>query len=178
MDELYSILLSWAVTLSGYPAPAEAPQVVRVPHSFFVENACAGHECQVWGWYAGGKMLYVDSRLDPANNLLGASVVVHEMTHYLQAQAGKLERRTAAASAGATKAMFVDCELTIDLEREAYAVQQAYLISYGVYQPIGVSMHSVGCGEESARERLAHNGGERDKDSNDSAPSYRAAHQR
>jgi hypothetical protein len=31
------------------------------------------------------------------------------------------------------------------MEREAYGVQQAYLVRYGVYRPIGISMHNVGC---------------------------------
>jgi hypothetical protein len=153
MDELMSALLSWAVMLSGYPAPAEAPRVARVSHAFFVENACAGRECKVWGWYAGGNVLYIDSRLDPANDLLASSVIVHEMTHYLQAKAGKLQHRGAAALADSAQ-VTLDCKLTIDLEHEAYAVQQAYLVRYGVYRPIGVSMHAVGCGEEAARSHL------------------------
>jgi hypothetical protein len=154
MDELFSALLGWAVVLSGYPAPVEVPRVERVPHAFFVENACGGRECKVWGWYAGGNVLYIDSRLNPADDLLASSVIVHEMTHYLQAQAGKLEHRATAALGGSATATSVNCELTIELEREAYAVQQAYLVRYGVYRPIGVSMHAVGCGEDAARAQL------------------------
>lgn len=154
MDELFSALLGWAVVLSGYPAPDEAPQVVRVSHAFFVKDACGGRECKVWGWYAGGDVLYIDSRFDPASDLLASSVIVHEMTHYLQAKAGRLEHRASAALSGSARATSVNCELTIDLEREAYAVQQAYLVRYGVYRPIGVSMHAVGCGEEAARAKL------------------------
>lgn len=154
MDELFSALMGWAVMLSGYPAPAEMPRVARVPHEFFVRNACGGRECKVWGWYAGGDTLYVDERLDPANDLLASSVVVHEMTHYLQARAGKLEGRAAAAM-GPGGSRLVDCRMTIDLEREAYGVQQAYLVRYGTYRPVGISMHSVGCGAEDARARLS-----------------------
>ena len=29
----------------------------------------------------------------------------------------------------------------------AYGVQREYLLRYGVYQPVGVSMHNVGCQE-------------------------------
>jgi len=158
MDELFSALLSWAVVLSGYPAPPEVPRVESVSHAFFVENACGGLECKVWGWYAGGDMLYIDSRLDPVNDLLASSVIVHEMVHYLQAKAGKLEHRATAALAESAKATSINCELTIDLEREAYAVQQAFLVRYGVYRPIGVSMHAVGCGEEAARAQLKRHG--------------------
>ncbi len=32
------ILLSWAVQLSDYPAPAHAPRLHFEPHSFFVEE--------------------------------------------------------------------------------------------------------------------------------------------
>jgi hypothetical protein len=127
-----------------------------------------GRECKVWGWYAGGDALFIDSRLDPANDLLASSVIVHEMTHYLQAKAGKLDHRATAALAGSVKATSVNCELTIDLEREAYAVQQAYLVRYGVYRPIGVSMHAVGCGEEAAFARLKRQG-DPEADMSDSA---------
>jgi hypothetical protein len=158
VDELFSALLSWAVVLSGYPTPEELPRVARVSHAFFVGNACGGRECKVWGWYAGGDVLYIDSRLNPASDLLASSVIVHEMTHYLQAKAGKLEHRASAALADSGTATFVNCELTIELEREAYAVQQAYLVRYGVYRPVGVSMHAVGCGDEVARAHLKGHG--------------------
>jgi len=34
----------------------------------------------------------------------------------------------------------------IELEREAYGVQNSYIVSYGRYLPIGVPMHYAGCG--------------------------------
>jgi hypothetical protein len=55
-DDLLAVLLSWAVTLSGYPAPSQPPEVVKVPHAFFVECLWR-QECKVYGWYAGGKNL-------------------------------------------------------------------------------------------------------------------------
>jgi hypothetical protein len=68
---------------------------------------------------------------DP-RSLLAASIIVHEFTHYLQA----VKRGFAAYL----------CEDSIELEREAYGVQSAYLVSYGRYSPVGVSMHNAGCG--------------------------------
>lgn len=141
MDELFAVLLSWAVTLSGYPAPAQPPEVVKVPHSFFVENACAGQECKVYGWYAGGRELYVDERMDAKNNLLAASVVVHEMVHYLQG----ISRNGGVPSKGAAFGERNVCSDAIDMEREAYGAQREFLLRYGVYQPVGVSMLRVGC---------------------------------
>ena len=90
------------------------------------------------GWFPPGQTIYLDERLDPAENLLASSVVVHEMVHYLQHRAEARE-------------LALDCPSTIALERQAYGVQREYLLRYGVYQPVGVSMHSVGCEEASTR---------------------------
>ena len=76
--------------------------------------------------------IFLDERLDPQDSLYAASVVVHEMVHYLQYRA-RGEKG------------FIDCESTVQLEREAYQAQRDFLLRYGVYQPVGVSMHRVGC---------------------------------
>jgi hypothetical protein len=130
--ELRAALLSWAVVLSGLPTPARAPRVQRMPHEFFVRNACGSHECKVLGWFPPGETIYLDQRLDPENNLLAASIVVHEMVHFLQFQAA----RTAAD---------FSCVQSIELERQAYGVQREFITRYGVYRPVGASMHHVGC---------------------------------
>ena len=132
MNELFAILMSWAVLLSGHPAPANMPEMVRVSHAYLVKAACHGQECKVMGWFPPGDTIYLDERLDPDESLYAASVVVHEMVHYLQYQAR--------GGRG-----FSDCESTIQLEREAYQAQRDFLLRYGVYQPVGVSLHHVGC---------------------------------
>lgn len=38
MDELYAILMSWAVTLSGYQLPAFPAEVVMVPHAYLIDS--------------------------------------------------------------------------------------------------------------------------------------------
>jgi len=134
MNELYAILMSWAATLSGLPLPAQMPTIFQVPHSYLVEAACSGRECKVMGWFPPGNTIYLDSRLNPRDNLLASSIVVHEMVHYLQHQV-------------VAKDLPFDCVSTIALERQAYGVQREYLLRYGVYQPVGVSMHNVGCEE-------------------------------
>lgn len=141
MDSLYAALFSWAISLSGLPVPAEPPMVVKVAHEFFVENACGGRECRVYGWYAGGREVYVDQRLDPRDGILAASVVVHEMVHYLQAAA----RNGGLPAGGAAFGEMPDCNLAIDMELEAYRVQREYIMRHGVYQPVGLSMMRVGC---------------------------------
>jgi hypothetical protein len=138
--ETYAGLLGWAVKLSGYPEPASPPVVEFVPQEFFNEHACGGTRCRVWGWYpnTGKKVVYVHDAArelikdgsDP-KSLLAASIVVHEFTHYLQA----VNRGFAP----------YECTEAVKLEHEAYSVQNAYLVAYGSYMQVGLSMHTVRC---------------------------------
>lgn len=138
--ELYAGLLSWAVKLSGYPRPATVPTIEFVPQEFFNENVCHRRECHVWGWYpnTGQDVIYVHEAVreliadgSDQRSLLAASIIVHEFTHYLQAaKRGFAPYR---------------CEESIELEREAYGVQNAYIASYGRYLQVGISMHNAGC---------------------------------
>jgi hypothetical protein len=140
-EELYAGLLSWAVMLSEYPWPTTTPTVEFVPQEFFNENACHHRECRVWGWYpnTGHDVVYVHEAVrelmadgSDQRSLLAASIIVHEFTHYLQAA-----KRGFAA---------YRCEEAVELEREAYGVQNAYIASYGRYSQVGISMHNARCG--------------------------------
>jgi hypothetical protein len=139
--DLYVTLLSWAVTLSGFPAPAEPPEVVTVPHAFFVEHACNQRECKVLGWYAGGRNIYVDETLDPETSLFASSIVVHEMVHYLQG----VERGDDELKAGVAFNVAPSCQQLVHWEFQAYAVQREYILRYGTYLPVGISMLDVHC---------------------------------
>jgi hypothetical protein len=141
MTDLYASLFSWAITLSGYPAPAEPPTVVLQPHAYFVEHACHDQECKVLGWYAGGKNVYVDETLDVEGSLFASSIVVHEMVHYLQGVA----RGDDALKGGAAFTVTPSCEQSVSWEREAYAVQREYIMRYGAYLPVGTAMMDVHC---------------------------------
>lgn len=147
-DDIYVALLGWAVKLSGYPQPALAPKVKFVPQEFFNKNACRRKECHVWGWYpnTGENVVYVHEAVraliaDSSNeaSIFAASIIVHEFTHYLQA-----------ANRGFAQ---YRCEEALQLEREAYGVQSAYIVGYGRYFQVGVSMHTTSC-EGSASEHI------------------------
>lgn len=138
--EVASGLMSWAVKLSSYPAPAHMPTIEFVSQDFFEKNACDGRHCKVWGWYpnTGRDVVYVHERMRPVltdgsdpKSLLAASIVLHEFVHYLQA----VNRNFAPYR----------CEEALDLEREAYRLQNAYILSYGRYMPVGMSMHGANC---------------------------------
>ncbi len=72
----------------------------------------------------------IEDGSDP-RSLLAASIIVHEFTHFLQS-----------ANRGFAR---YSCEEALELEHEAYKVQNAYIVAYGRYIPVGVSMHNAGC---------------------------------
>lgn len=131
MGELVSVLMSWAVQLSGYPAPAQLPEVVPVEHQWLIEQACAGKPCNVSGWLPPGERIYLDKRLDPVESTMDSSVLVHELVHYLQRESHRFGD---------------DCTAAVDMEKEAYAVQRSYLAAYGRHAPMFIALHGLACG--------------------------------
>jgi len=126
------------------------PKVQFVSQEFFNEHSCHRKQCHVWGWYPndGQDVVYVHeavrgliSDASDDKSLFAASIIVHEFTHYLQA-----------AHRGFAP---YECDEALKLEREAYSVQSAFIVNYGRYFQVGVSMHNAGC-EGSASETTAH----------------------
>ena len=112
--KLLAVLLSWTVSLSNYPHPGDAPEIVYKPHQFFVDTACAGFEkCKAVAWYNNEKTIFLDDRIKGNTDANTRSVVVHELAHYLQDLSGKYTD--------------MDCNLHAKREREAYSIQRQYL---------------------------------------------------
>ncbi|HYA20765.1 MAG TPA: hypothetical protein VEG25_09000 [Burkholderiales bacterium] len=133
MNELFSALLSWAVVLSGYPAPSVPPEVVFASHQQLTKMACGGAECQVIGFHPpGSKQVYIDDRLHPETSTFAASIVVHEFVHYLQQAGGKF-------------ALNYSCSDALEMEREAYDVQSRFLVAHGIYRVVGSAMYDANC---------------------------------
>lgn len=114
LTEILAILLSWASHLSGYPMPTDSPDVRFEEHAFFVENVCGGVECNVVGWYNDADTVYIDEQYRNVEGEFATSLVVHEFTHYLQHKSGAFESQS--------------CDHSIAREREAYYVQNRYII--------------------------------------------------
>ena len=113
-SELLVILLSWASHLSSYSYPEVAPDYEFKPHSFFVKHACLGNpNCKAGAWYNDNGIIYIDDRLENWEDPMVRSVIVHELTHYLQDLSGKYNERS--------------CEEHLRREREAYAIQRIYI---------------------------------------------------
>ncbi|MBU3694187.1 MAG: hypothetical protein FGM40_05075 [Rhodocyclaceae bacterium] len=131
LAELVSVLMSWAVQLSGYPAPAHLPEVELVKHQWLIEQACGGQACKIQGWLPPGDRIYLDEGLDPVASTMDSSVLLHELVHYLQRESGRFGD---------------DCSAAIDKEREAYATQRSFLAAYGQHAPMFIVMHGLACG--------------------------------
>ena len=121
MANLNDVLLSWAVTLSGYPAPGVAPVVEQVSHAELVTRVCAGQEpCNALATLLPDEdKILVDDRLRIANDTESQSILVHEFVHYLQQRAGKMRNKA------------MSCEERVALEREAYVVQSQFAAEHG-----------------------------------------------
>jgi len=135
MNELFTALLSWAVVLSGYPAPAVPPEVAFVSHQQLTKMACNGTECKVVGFHPpGSRRVYIDDRLHPEKSTFAASIVVHEFVHYLQQSEGKF-------------ALNYSCNDALEMEREAYDVQSRFLVAHGIYRVVGSAMYDATCSQ-------------------------------
>jgi hypothetical protein len=114
LESILAILLSWASYLSGYPMPQDTPAIHFEQHAFFVEKVCGGNECNVVAWYNDADIVYIDQQYQDIEGGFAASLVVHEFTHYLQHKSGAFDS--------------LSCEDSIARERQAYHVQNRYLI--------------------------------------------------
>ena len=120
--ELLPVVFRTIQKLSRYTPPPEYPELIYLPTPELNELACKG-TCSVLGHYAGGRQIYLDDRLKPLKNLFDRSVLMHEVIHYLQGLEGSHYVDPADTADDAQK-----CRLWYKREREAYAIQEAYLI--------------------------------------------------
>lgn len=111
---LLNVLLSWTVSLSQYDHPNELPNIEFKDKSFFVETVCRNAKrCPVAAWYNNDGTIFLDNRIKGNVDAETRSLVVHELTHYLQDISGKYGD--------------MSCENHVYREREAYSIQRTYL---------------------------------------------------
>ncbi len=120
--ELLPVLFRTIQRLSRFAPPAEYPDVVYLPTPELNRLACKG-TCSVLGHFAGGREIYLDDRLKPLTNLFDRSVLLHEMVHYLQNIEGSHHVDPSDTGNDRDK-----CLVWYKREREAYTIQEAYLI--------------------------------------------------
>ena len=118
-QDLVPVLFSSIHHLSKFPLPDKLPSIRFLPTAELSMLACHS-ECMVLGHYQGGDTIYLDEKLRPESNLFDRSVLLHEMVHYLQYAAD--------ASAAQPQTQQEKCVLCYKREREAYAIQDAFLV--------------------------------------------------
>lgn len=123
--------------LSDYARPNSFPRVSQVARAEFERSACGGACRLIKAAYIPEKGVYLDNRLDPENDLMDRSILLHELVHYAQAKSGRY-------------AHLDDCERRRQEEVEAYEIQNAYLASNGHRPAFRVPAHAFRCAQEPA----------------------------
>lgn len=118
LDEVVMELLLFAHAVTGYAIPGQPPQVAPVPQSYLVRAAC-DRPCDIYGWYPYGRIIYLDSRLDPLGDPRARAILLHELVHYLQHAAHAFEGDD-------------PCRDWQNREYEAYRVQARWLTEHKV----------------------------------------------
>ncbi len=103
--------------LSDYRGTQAVPPIFQLPQ-YRIEQKVCDTPCNVRAAYLPREGIYLSANLDPVHDPLARSALLHELVHYLQQGHAKFERMEA-------------CERERAKEREAYAIQNAYLATLG-----------------------------------------------
>lgn len=111
--ELVRDLALEAVAITGLSMPAVLPPVVLVDKDTVAKYACAG-KCRAMGAYHPSYGIALDQTLDPLNDDLARSILLHELVHYLQHENGLYADHS-------------ECTRWLKREEHAYSAQNKFL---------------------------------------------------
>jgi hypothetical protein len=132
-SKLVVTLLTAISGYTGYAIPGDLPHIETMPHTVLEQRVC-GRPCQVYGFTFPDGEIVIDEALAVGTDPVATSILVHELTHFLQMKSIAHLRQ-------------VTCRIWNDREREAFEVQTRWLRDTSV----NVHVFSV----EMARLRLA-----------------------
>jgi hypothetical protein len=112
-DSVIRLLLRAVELLSDYQASVDFPPVFQVPRHVIEQKVC-DTPCNVSAAYLPREGIYLAGNLDPVREPLDRAALLHELVHYLQQGHPRF-------------ASLRPCEREREKEREAYAIQNAYL---------------------------------------------------
>ena len=115
LEPLLRTLLATIATLSDYRVPDTLPPVFEVPQHVLEAKIC-DTPCNVSAAYIPRQGIFLAGNLDPVREPADRAALLHELVHYLQQGHPKF-------------AQLKGCERELAKEREAYAIQNAYLAS-------------------------------------------------
>jgi hypothetical protein len=114
--QLIASLLVWIAHATGYAIPGAPPTITLVSHAE-LENRFCHRSCEILGFTTPEGAILLDDRLKIGADQAATSILVHELTHFLQ-RANSAPGRSAAP---------VTCQLWVDREDEAYDIQYRWL---------------------------------------------------
>jgi hypothetical protein len=112
-SKLVLTLLTAISGYTGYAIPGDPPTITTLPHDVLAERVC-GRPCQVFGFTLPNGDIVIDEALAVGRDPVATSILVHELTHYLQVKSVAHPRP-------------VTCALWREREREAFDVQARWL---------------------------------------------------
>jgi hypothetical protein len=117
LEPVVRALLHTIETLSDYKAPEALPPVFQLRQNLIEAKVCE-EPCNVTAAYVPREGIYLAENLDPVHEPRDRAALLHELVHYLQQGHPKF-------------AHMAPCQREKTKEREAYAIQNAYLAMIG-----------------------------------------------
>jgi hypothetical protein len=111
--KLIAALLTSISGYTGYAIPGEPPRIVSLPHDMLAQRVC-GRPCHVLGFTLPDGEIVMDEALDIGEDAVATSILVHELTHFLQIKSVAHPHP-------------IDCRTWNEREREAFDVQARWL---------------------------------------------------
>lgn len=112
-QSLVAALLTWIAQSTGYAIPGSPPMIEAVPHAVLEDRFCH-HSCAILGFTTPEGEILLDDRLRIGVDTAATSILVHELTHFLQ-------------RSNAPAGIAVNCDLWVSREDEAYDIQYRWL---------------------------------------------------
>jgi hypothetical protein len=112
--------------IGGYPVPEALPEVHQLAPAELQQKFCKG-PCGVKAFYAPDEGVFIDASLDLEHDVHARSILLHELVHHVQSVSGRFDSMRNA------------CIRSNTAEREAYRIQNLYLISIHSTHRVGWS---------------------------------------
>lgn len=123
------LLASLLVAISeytGYAIPAAPPEIVALPHEELALEVC-GKSCGILAFTTPDGRILLDDSIAVGRDPVATSILVHELTHFLQIRAASAGDSLNGTNGGAALSVPLDCREWNAREREAYDVQFHWL---------------------------------------------------
>jgi hypothetical protein len=111
--KLISLLLLAVAGYTGFTVPKQHPQLTFLPAAELQHRFC-GLPCPIHAFFPPGTTIYVEQGFDVFHDPASESVLVHELTHWLQ-------------QANLTHPVAQSCQDWLDREHQAFDVQYRWL---------------------------------------------------